>query len=128
MSKLQLNELKAPSTGATIGTEHLINGTAKSQCNFNGIGIVSIDSSFNVSSITDRGIGAYTFALTNSMSDLNYTFSGNSRYGGMPGGRGYILSSQDIDSGSIAVSSYVTSSLGVADTPENSRVLHGDLA
>lgn len=48
-------------------------GLAKAFVNFNGTGTVAIRSSHNVSSITDRGVGAYTVNLINSMADLNYS-------------------------------------------------------
>ena len=41
--------------------------------NFNASsGIPVIGSSFNVSSITDRGVGLYTIVFTNAMTDANY--------------------------------------------------------
>lgn len=44
--------------------------------NFNGQGTVAIRGSGNVTSITDRGTGAYTVNLTTAMPDANYTISG----------------------------------------------------
>lgn len=44
--------------------------------NFNGTGTVAIRSSFNVSSITDGGVGIYTVNFTNAMPDANYSWSG----------------------------------------------------
>ena len=38
----------------------------------NGIGAVAIRSSYNVSSITDNGVGDYTVNFTNAMNDANY--------------------------------------------------------
>jgi hypothetical protein len=40
--------------------------------NFNGTGTVAIRASGNVSSITDRGTGAYTVNFTTAMQDANY--------------------------------------------------------
>jgi len=40
--------------------------------NFNGTGTVAIRASFNVSSITDNGVGQYTVNFTNAFSDTNY--------------------------------------------------------
>ena len=39
--------------------------------NFNGTGTVAIRASFNVSSITDNGVGNYTVNLTNAIQDTN---------------------------------------------------------
>jgi hypothetical protein len=44
--------------------------------NFNGTGTVAIRASFNVSSITDNGVGDYTLNFTNAMPDVNYAFVG----------------------------------------------------
>jgi len=52
--------------GTTIGT------LCRAWVNFNGTGTVAIRASFNVSSITDNGTGAYTVNFTNAMPDANY--------------------------------------------------------
>lgn len=43
--------------------------------NFNGTGTVAIRDQFNVSSITDNGVGDYTVNFTTSLADANYTVS-----------------------------------------------------
>lgn len=50
--------------------------TARAWVNFNGTGTVAINGSGNVSSITDRGIGAYTVNFSTAMADANYSVSG----------------------------------------------------
>ena len=42
---------------------------------FNGSGTPSINSSFNVSSITDHGQGDFSIVFQNAFSDANYTFT-----------------------------------------------------
>ena len=44
---------------------------------FNGTGTVAIRASYNVSSITDNGVGTYTVNFTNAMVDTNYLVSGS---------------------------------------------------
>ena len=44
----------------------------KAWVNFNGTGTVAIRSSFNVSSITDHGVGSYTVNMTNALVDTNF--------------------------------------------------------
>lgn len=44
----------------------------KAWVNFNGAGTVAIKASFNVSSITDNGLGDYTVLFTNDTSDADY--------------------------------------------------------
>jgi hypothetical protein len=43
----------------------------KAWVNFNGTGTVAIRASYNVSSITDNGVGAYTVNLTSALQDVN---------------------------------------------------------
>ncbi len=52
--------------------------TCKAWVNFNGTGVVAIRDDFNVSSITDNGVGDYTVNFTNALNDVNYsaTFGG----------------------------------------------------
>ena len=45
----------------------------KAWVNFNGTGTVAIRASFNVSSITDNGVGDYTVNFTTAMVDTNYS-------------------------------------------------------
>lgn len=49
-------------------------GTAKAwvNLNFNGTGTVAIRAAFNVTSITDNGVGKYTVNFTTAMPDANY--------------------------------------------------------
>jgi hypothetical protein len=44
----------------------------KAWVNFNGTGTVAIRASYNVSSITDGGVGLYTVNFTTAMPDANY--------------------------------------------------------
>jgi hypothetical protein len=43
--------------------------------NFNGTGVVAIRASYNVSSITDNGVGNYTVNFTTAMPDANYSYA-----------------------------------------------------
>jgi hypothetical protein len=68
----------ADSAGANTSTPAAIAaGIAKAWVNFNGTGTVAIRASYNVSSITDNGVGDYTVNFTTSMVDANYGFSVN---------------------------------------------------
>jgi hypothetical protein len=69
MSTLRVNTIQ-DSTGSSSPA---INGLAKAWVNFNGTGTVAIRASLNVSSITDRGTGAYTMNFSTSMPDSNYS-------------------------------------------------------
>jgi len=59
-------------TFAKIGTTEQ-GQLCKAWVNFNGTGTVAIRASYNVSSITDVGVGEYRVNLTTSMSDANYS-------------------------------------------------------
>ena len=52
--------------GVQIGT------FCRAWVNFNGVGTIAIRASFNVSSITDNGVGDYTVNFTNAMPDAIY--------------------------------------------------------
>ena len=45
---------------------------AKAWIRFNGEGTVSITDSFNISSMSDNGVGTYAFAFANNMANANY--------------------------------------------------------
>jgi hypothetical protein len=60
----------------------------KAWVNFNGTGTVAIRASFNVSSITDRGTGAYTVNFTNALTDANYSTVSMTQEDTGGGGRG----------------------------------------
>jgi hypothetical protein len=55
------------SSGTDIGT------FCRAWVNFNGTGTVAIRASFNVSSITDLGVGLYTVNFTTGMPDASYS-------------------------------------------------------
>jgi len=73
-----LTDTVQSSTAATAPVFKDGNGTqigtlCRAWVNFNGTGTVAIRGSFNVSSITDNGTGAYTINFTNAMPDTNYS-------------------------------------------------------
>ena len=69
----------APALG-NIGTAPVY--AARAWVNFNGTGTVAIRASGNVSSITDRGTGAYTINFSTAMPDANYSVSGTAWFDG----------------------------------------------
>ena len=68
MSTLRVNTLQ----DATGSNQPAMVGAAKAWVNFDGTGTVAIRESFNVSSITDTGVGNYTVNFTTAMPDANY--------------------------------------------------------
>jgi len=71
MSTLEVSNLNDGTT--TVATTFVTNGSAKVWCSFNGTGTVAIRDSFNTSSITDRGTGAYTQNFSSAMGNINYS-------------------------------------------------------
>lgn len=59
-------------TNSTSST-NCIQGSAKAWVNFTGTGTVTINGSFNVSSITDNGTGDYTINFTTAMPNTTYS-------------------------------------------------------
>jgi hypothetical protein len=70
-------------TTAKLGTAEA-SGLCKAWVNFNGTGTVAIRASYNVSSITDNGVGSFTVNFTTAMPDANYSVSGNTNWSGGP--------------------------------------------
>ena len=68
----------ADSAGANTSTPaEIASGRAKAWVNFNGTGTVAIRASYNVSSITDNGVGDYTVNFTTALADANYCANAN---------------------------------------------------
>ena len=74
MSTLKVNRIE-PRTGNSVDIVGLDipESPVKAWVSFNGTGTVAIRGSFNVSSITDNGVGNYTMNFTTAMPDANYS-------------------------------------------------------
>lgn len=68
MSTLRVDTIQNRTGGDLITAK----GMAKAWVNFDGTGTVAIRTSFNVTSITDNGTGAYTVNFTTEFADANY--------------------------------------------------------
>jgi hypothetical protein len=69
-------------TTAKLGSAEA-SGLTKAWVNFNGTGTVAIRASYNVSSITDNGVGIYTVNFTTALADANYAYVGFARGNGI---------------------------------------------
>ena len=67
------------STGAipNMGGADITTRLCSAWVNFDGTGTVAITASYNVSSITDNGVGRYTVNFTTAMPDADYVMSGS---------------------------------------------------
>lgn len=75
MSTIKCDNLQNTAGTKTIPVNTVVDGSAKAWVNFNGTGTVAIRAAFNVSSITDNGIGNYTINLSSPLNDENYSVS-----------------------------------------------------
>ena len=62
---------------SSIPVKTVVNGTPKAWVNFNGTGTIAIRGGFNVTSLTDSGVGDNSVNLTNALLDTNYAVAGN---------------------------------------------------
>lgn len=77
MSTLRANTISNAAGSASVPVDTVVSGSAKAWVNFNGAGTVTIRASFNVSSITDNGVGDYTVNFTAALVDANYCLVAN---------------------------------------------------
>jgi hypothetical protein len=78
MSTLKVNTLTDTAATKSVPIEDVVNGVARAWVNFNGTtSPINIRASYNVSSITDNGVGNYTVNFTNAFADTNYAWCGN---------------------------------------------------
>jgi hypothetical protein len=96
-------------TTAKLGSAEQ-SGLCKAWVNFNGTGTVAIRASYNVSSITDNGVGDYTVNFTTAMADANYCVTGS-----CGGGSGR---TDNLNETSIASKSYLTGNVNILSSYE----------
>lgn len=75
---IQSNTTNPPVFNNSSGVE--VGELCRAWVNFNGTGTVAIRASFNVSSITDNGVGDYTVNFTNAMPDANFSVLATNEY------------------------------------------------
>jgi hypothetical protein len=68
------NDAAKLATRATISTfTKRANGSAKFWFAYNQTGTAVVDGSYNIASMTDQGVGKFTFTLTNNMANANWS-------------------------------------------------------
>jgi hypothetical protein len=75
MSTLRADTLTNVAASKSVPMATVVDGVAKAWVNFNGTGTPAINAAFNVSTITDGGVGNYTINFTSALSDANFTVS-----------------------------------------------------
>ena len=87
MATLKTNTLTGTSTAGSIAvtgegnstTTNLQQGLCKAWCNLDGTGTIGLFDSFNMSSTTDVGTGAFTLNFTNNMANTSYSTTGSAK-------------------------------------------------
>lgn len=72
MSTLRTDTLSNVAGTKTVPTSTVVDGSAKAWVNFNGTGTIAIRTAFNVSSITDNGVGNFSVNFTSALTDASY--------------------------------------------------------
>ena len=62
--------------GNSTAMDNAIYGSAKAWVRFSGISSVTVNASYNVSSVTRNGTGDYSITFTNAFTDTNYVVTG----------------------------------------------------
>jgi len=73
MSTAKFDTLQNAAGSKSVPVATVVDGSAKAWVNFNGTGTVAIRAAFNVTSITDAGVGTYVVNFTTAMPDANYS-------------------------------------------------------
>jgi hypothetical protein len=79
-SKSDIENETANGKHITPDKARFIPGAAKAWVSFDGTGTPTIQNSYNVSSITDDGVGLFKINFITPFADSNYTMNGSSRY------------------------------------------------
>ena len=79
MSTIKVTNIQDTSGGNSSTSEEVFQGRAKAWVHFNGGGTLEVMDSFNVTSVTDGGIGHYTINFTNNMPNANYAVTTGSQ-------------------------------------------------
>jgi hypothetical protein len=129
-----LSEIRATTISDAAGTGPITltkQSAAKAWNSFNGTGTVAIRDSFNTSSITDRGTGAYTNNLTNAMGNANYSYTALSSRSSSASQVGLFCGNSSDSSAPTASAAQINelaSSSSFFDVDLISNTFHGDLA
>lgn len=97
---------------------------AKAWVNFTGTGVVAVNDSFNVTSITDNGTGNYTVNYTTAFANTDYALTGTI------GGTAGVIHLKTADSSPLAVGSSTINTLNTSHSAADAAIImvkaHGD--
>jgi len=86
MSTIRADNLADRNGSLSTSMLNVLYGSAKAWIQFNGSGTVGVGGSYNVSSITDNGVGDYTLNFTTALPDPAYIVVGAARLAGNTAG------------------------------------------
>lgn len=122
MSTVKATTLSNLAGDRTISTDRVAQGTAAAWVNFNGTGTVAIRAAYNVSSITDNGVGDYTVNFTTALADANYAVSGQAAN---PGTNAAIVSGPTLSVANQTATSFRANTVNAGATgPGDQPVVH----
>ena len=75
MSTAKFDTLQNAAGSKSVPVATVVDGTAKAWVSFNGTGTVAIRAAFNVTSITDNGLGDYTINFTSALPNASYAYA-----------------------------------------------------
>ena len=116
------------SNNDTVGTEYVINGSAKHWITYVGTSTISISDSFNASSITDNGTGQYTTTLSNAMNNSTFSNTGSTKQHGSNDQTIWCTKNDYATTTTTYRADLITQSGGEADAPLVFSSILGDLA
>jgi len=129
--------VKIANTSVTVaeggsGTTNTVQGLCKAWCVFDQVNSNTVDDSFNIGSVTDRGTGSMYGVYTNNMSSINYTVMGaasNNASGSMTTSNNNrsIISSADTTA-RYSMNVFKTNDIALINGENQQTNVHGDLA
>lgn len=119
MSTLEVSNVSDGTT--TVGTEYVVNGSAKAWVNYGTSGSTASRETFNVTSLTDEGTGNTTITLTSAFTNSDYPYVAE--------GANYhaTLNTSAKLAGSFRVATF-SQTHSLEDTSQVCALAHGDLA
>lgn len=103
-SSIEVNKLIDPDSGKSATIDDLADfptspQISKAWVNFNGVGVIAIRDSFNITSITDQAVGSYTVNLTKPFINPDFSIVPGSSAAQVLIGAGFTASQIDISTG-----------------------------
>jgi hypothetical protein len=124
--QLTIDTLRAGS--GVLATQNGMTGIAKAWVNFNGVTTVTINGSFNVSSVTRAATGQYAINFTTAMPNANYSMVAlGSIYSGGGASSGFIISELTTNGSTLSRTTSAISILALNATYNSNDILSANV-